>query len=88
MQEKEKGKEKEKEEDSTAVEKEKTEKKDVDENKKETEPDMEMLDNPSRVMQAQVCETTILDKIIWDTVRFCLIIRATKYNVPPTPSQC
>jgi hypothetical protein len=50
-QEKEKGNEKEKDEDSS-VEKEKSEKK--DDNKDKTEPDTEMLDNPSRVMQAQV----------------------------------
>ncbi|CAB4012611.1 26S proteasome non-ATPase regulatory subunit 1-like [Paramuricea clavata] len=51
--EKEKGNEKEKDEDSS-VEKDKSEKKDADESKKETEPDTQMLDNPSRVMQAQL----------------------------------
>lgn len=35
-------------------EKEKSEKKDAEENKKESEPDTEVLDNPSRVMQVQV----------------------------------
>lgn len=59
--EKEKGKEKEKEEDSTDGEKDKTEKKDSDENKKETEPDTEMLDNPSRVMQAQLKVVSLPD---------------------------
>ena len=53
IQEKEKGSEKEKDEDSS-VEKDKGEKKDAEESKKETEPATEMLDNPSRVMQAQV----------------------------------
>ena len=52
-QEKEKGSEKEKDEDSS-VEKDKSEKKDAEESKKETEPATELLDNPSRVMQAQV----------------------------------
>ena len=36
------------------MEKDKSKKKDGDESKNETEPDTEMLDNPSRLMQAQV----------------------------------
>ena len=36
------------------MEKDKGEKKDAEESKKETETATEMLDNPSRVMQAQV----------------------------------